>query len=224
MEETTMRIEYLGHACFLLTAADGTRIVTDPYQPGAFDGALDYAPVDLDADGVTVSHGHADHSYVRGVGGDPIVINTVEGGSVGSFTVRGTQTAHDNRGGTERGENIVFVIESDGVRIGHLGDLGHALTIGQVRAIGDVDVLLTPVGGTFTIDATTAAAVADALGARIIVPMHYKTSRIGFDIAPVQEFLSLQPDRVEVLNGAMCDVVRDSLPDRPEVWLLEPSR
>jgi L-ascorbate metabolism protein UlaG (beta-lactamase superfamily) len=220
-----MKIEFLGHACFLLIASDGTRIVTDPYEPGGFDGALGYGPLNVEAEAVTTSHGHADHAFTEGVRGKPTVIDRVLGGKVGSVTVRGTQTAHDERGGAERGENIVFVIETDGLRVAHLGDLGHALTTGQVRAIGDVDVLLTPVGGTFTINARTAAGVANALHAKIIIPMHYKTEKLGFDVAPVREFLDLHPeDRVKAVRGSACEISAHALPATPEIWLLEPSR
>ncbi len=216
-----MKIEFLGQACFVLTTDAGTRIVTDPYAVG---GAIRYAEVGVSADGVTVSHGHSDHANVDGVGGDPTVINTTAGGSVGSVKIRGVRTSHDATGGSERGENIVFIIEADGLRVAHLGDLGHALTVEQTREIGPVDVLLVPVGGLFTIDATTAAAVADALGAAVVIPMHYKTDKLGFDIAPVSEFVELQPDRVKELRSSECEVTKGELPEMPEVWLLEPAR
>ena len=250
-----MKIEYLGHACFLLTAADGTRLVTDPYEAGGFGGAVAYDAVGVEADVVTVSHDHADHCHVESVRGDPQVIRDAAGGSAGAFNVSGTMTAHDATGGSERGRNIVFAIEADGVRrapgplrtsgvcrgqthasvgasspdehgvcVAHLGDLGHALTVDQVKSIGHVDALLTPVGGFYTIDATTAAAVADALGARVIVPMHYKTDKLGFDIAGVQDFLDLQPDRVKRLGSSSCEITAATLPEMPEVWLLDPSR
>jgi len=216
-----MKIEFLGQACFVLTTEDGTRIVTDPYAVG---GGIGYAEVGVSADGVTVSHGHFDHANVEGVGGKPVVIDSVAGGTVGPVKVRGIPTWHDATGGSERGKNIVFLIEADGLRVVHLGDLGHALTADQAEAIGQVDVLLVPVGGFYTIDATTAAAVAEALGAAVIIPMHYKTDKVGFDIAPVSEFVKLQPDRVRELGCSECEVTREALPGMPEVWLLEPAR
>jgi L-ascorbate metabolism protein UlaG (beta-lactamase superfamily) len=219
-----MRIEYLGHACFCVTAGDGTRLVTDPYEAGGFDGAIGYNTVGIEAEGVTVSHEHADHCHVASVKGDPQVIRTTDGGTVGPFNISGTMTAHDTAGGAERGLNIVFVIEADGLRVAHLGDLGHALSIEQVKAIGPVDVLLAPVGGFYTIDATTAAAVADALGAKVIIPMHYKTDKLGFDISGVQDFLEIQPDRVKPLGSSACEVSAEALPEMPEVWLLDPAR
>jgi len=219
-----MKIQLLGHACFLLTANDGTRIVTDPYEPGGFGGAVGYGELGVSAEGVTVSHGHADHACVEAVGGSPTVIDTPAGGEVGTVRMRGVETSHDASGGGERGGNIVFLIEADGLRVAHLGDLGHPLTVDQVREIGPVDVLLVPVGGFYTIDATTAAAVADALGAKVIIPMHYKTEKLGFDIAPVREFIELQPDRCKSLGSSECQVDPSLLPEMPEVWVLDAAR
>ncbi|MFO7899835.1 MAG: MBL fold metallo-hydrolase [Planctomycetota bacterium] len=219
-----MKIEFLGHACFLLTAEDGTRIVTDPYESGGLGGAVGYGPVGVDADAVTVSHGHGDHAHVESVGGDPAVIDAAAGGAVGSVRVRGVETWHDAAGGAQRGANLVFVFEADGLRLAHLGDLGHALVPDQMDALGAVDVALVPVGGFYTIDASTAAAIADALGARVTIPMHYKTEKLGFDIAPVSAFVELQPDRVRELGSSECEITADTLPDRPEVWVLTPAR
>ena len=216
-----MKIQYLGHACFLLTTDDGTRIVTDPYEPGR---GINYDRINVSADGVIVSHDHFDHACVKEVGGDPKVIDYTAREKLGSAKIRGVEPAHDTSGGAERGGNIVFVVEADGVTVAHCGDLGHAPSVEQVEEIGPVDVLLLPVGGTYTVGATTAAAVADALGARIIIPMHYRAEKIDLDIAPVSEFAELQPDRVKELGSSECEVTKATLPQMPEVWVLTPAR
>jgi L-ascorbate metabolism protein UlaG (beta-lactamase superfamily) len=164
-----VRIKWLGHACFLIETADGTRIVTDP-----FNEEVGYPLPAVEAEIVTVSHQHFDHNAVAVVRGRPHV-----------------STFHDAEQGAKRGANVVFVIEADGLRICHLGDLGHLLNEEQLRRIGRVDVLLVPVGGTFTIDAGQAAETVAALRPRIAVPMHYKTDYINFPITGLEDFSRL---------------------------------
>jgi len=114
----------------------------------------------------------------------------------------------------------VFVFEADGLRVCHCGDLGHLLTPQQVAAIGRVDVLLVPVGGTFTLDAAGARKVAAQLEARVAIPMHYKTDKLGFDIAGVEEFLRGQAN-VKRVGAPEVELGTDTLPPAPEVWVLE---
>ena len=216
-----MKIQYLGHACFLLTTSDGTRIVTDPYEPG---GGINYDRIGVSAEGVTVSHDHFDHACVKEVGGDPKVINYPTRDKIGSVKIRGVETAHDTSGGAERGANIAFIVEADGITVVHLGDLGHSPSVEQAEEIGPVDVLMMPVGGTYTIDAATAAAVAEVLGAKITIPMHYRTAKLRLDIDPVSKFTKIEAGRVKELGVSECEVTKDRLPATPEVWVLKPAR
>jgi L-ascorbate metabolism protein UlaG (beta-lactamase superfamily) len=110
--------------------------------------------------------------------------------------VRGVPSFHDESRGKERGRNTIFVFEADGLRVAHLGDLGHALSAEEVKAVGPVDVLLAPVGGHFTIGPEDARRVVERLGAGVVIPMHYKTDVLGFPIRPVEDFLKLM-GRVE---------------------------
>ena len=215
-----MRVEWLGHSAFLLTASDGTRIITDPYVPGSFSGDIKYGPIREAADAVTVSHHHQDHDGSSRLPGKPKVYDAKGSFKAGSVSIVGVETFHDESQGTRRGRNTVFVFEADGLRVCHCGDLGHLLTPQQVAAIGRVDVLLVPVGGTFTLDAAGARKVAAQLAARAAIPMHYKTDKLGFDIAGVEEFLRGQAN-VKRVGRSEVEVKADTLPPAPEVWVLE---
>ena len=217
-----MKVKWLGHAAFELTAADGTSVLTDPYEPGCFEGAVCYAPIAGEYDAVTVSHEHADHNWTKGLAGDPPVLRGAGEHTVGPVRVHGYKTFHDTENGAQRGENTVFAFDDGEVRVVHLGDLGHELDAETARAIGRVDVLLVPVGGTFTIDAGTAHRVAAQLGAKVVVPMHFKTDKLGFDIDGVEPFLAGQ-EHVRRSGSAEFEVLAATLPVEPETVVLEPA-
>jgi len=215
-----MKARWLGHSAFLLSAADNTRIITDPYVAGSYDGALGYGPITETADGVSISHDHPDHGGQDSLPGSPKLVKGTGEHSVGSVSISGFQTWHDASKGSQRGENTVFVYEMDGLRVCHLGDLGHTLDDRTAGGIGQVDVLLVPVGGFYTIDAREATEVARQLGAKVIIPMHYKTAKLGFDIAGVDGFLSGR-ENVKRIGGSEVEITKDNLPAEPEVWVLE---
>lgn len=171
-----MKITWCGHSCFLVETREGSAVL-DPYAPGSVPGVSLPA---LTADAVLCSHGHRDHGYTEGVR---------LSGKPAAFSVKTIPCFHDDKGGSLRGENLIRVIEAEGLRIAHLGDLGHPLSEEQLSALGAPDVLLIPVGGHYTIGPETAAALAKAVGARITVPMHYRGAGFGYDvIGPVEEF------------------------------------
>ncbi len=212
-----MKIKYLAHSSFLITADDGTRIITDPYTAGK---EFKYAPIDEAADIVTVSHDHFDHNNTGGIKGDPQIVR--ESGTVKGITFKAVPTAHDDKGGGERGTNTVMCMVVNGVRIVHLGDLGHFLTDNQVTEIHKVHVLLVPVGGFFTIDAAAATEVAEQVRARVIIPMHYKTDKSELPIAPVDEFLKTK-DNVTMVDGSEVEFTVPTLPAGPQIMVLKPS-
>ena len=212
-----MKIRYLAHSSFLITADDGTRIITDPYTTG---DEFKYAPITETADIVTVSHDHFDHNNVSGIKGNPQVVR--ESGTVKGVTFKAVPTAHDEKGGGERGKNTVMCMVVSGVRIVHLGDLGHFLTDNQVTEIHKVHVLLVPVGGFFTIDAAAAAEVAEQVRARVIIPMHYKTDKAALPIAPVDDFLKAK-DNVTRVDGSEVEFTVPPLPTGPQIMVLKPS-
>ncbi len=166
-----MLLTWHGHSEFLLESAAGYRVLTDP-----FDDHVGYPMRTVQADAVTVSHGHGDHSYTQKVTGGPIIL--AQPGTTRltpDVTVSAVSAFHDDAEGTKRGNTLLTVIEMDGLRIAHLGDLGCPLNAEQKAFLHDIDVLLVPVGGFFTIDAAQAANVVRTVAPRITVPMHYKT-------------------------------------------------
>lgn len=178
-----MLIEWLGHASFRLTLSDGTSVVTDP-----FDGTVGYSKPTRPADVVTVSHDHYDHNAAAAL--NPKTVYKTAGRFPGKVDITGYPSFHDDRRGAKRGANIMFLIEADGARVLHLGDLGHDLSDEEIARFGRVDALLIPVGGIYTIDARQAAALAKRIGARVTVPMHYKTPRLAFELGTDEPFLA----------------------------------
>ncbi|HTY81477.1 MAG TPA: MBL fold metallo-hydrolase [Dehalococcoidales bacterium] len=216
-----MKIKWLAHASFLITSDSGTRILTDPYH--ADGDKLAHAEFKESADIVTVSHGHGDHNNVKAAAGNPLVLNTagaVSGVKDKTIKIKTVQAAHDDAGGSKRGQNIIFCFEIDGVNICHLGDLGHPLTDEQAKAIGKVDVLMIPVGGFFTVEPPIASQVIDQLKPKVILPMHYKTDKISIPIKPPDEFLKgrnnvKRPDTSEI------EIKAGKLPAKPEIIMLK---
>jgi L-ascorbate metabolism protein UlaG (beta-lactamase superfamily) len=192
-----LTLTWFGQSCFLIETAAGTRVVTDPIPKGiGYD-----LPAGLRADAVTISHEHPDHNNLALITGRPRVFRGLTADKKGwtkiddkvkDITIRSVGTYHDDKRGAERGLNAVFVFESGGLRIAHLGDLGHTLDDDELSAIGSVDVVLVPVGGHFTIDAAQATRVIDQLRPRlVIVPMHYRTAASTISqLATVDEFLA----------------------------------
>ena len=214
-----MKIKWNGHASFTITADDGTVLVTDPYDPSGYGGVLKYDPVKDQADGVLVSHDHADHNWVEGLPGSPAVLKGP--GRVKEIEVKGLETFHDESEGSERGPNVVFSFAVDGVNICFLGDLGHRLSQEQAGALGAVDLLMVPVGGTFTVDARGAADVVGALNPKVVIPMHFKTEKCDLPIAGVEDFLEKMGNAKRIGSSEVA-VSAEGLPAAgPEVWVLD---
>ena len=214
-----MKITWLGHSSFLVESKDGTRIVTDPFEAGSYDGAVGYSPINTHADVVTVSHEHADHNAVETVTGGPEIVRDPGERTIKGIPIRGISTFHDESKGQERGRNNIYVMEVDGVKVGHLGDLGHVLSAEDAAALGNVDVVLAPVGGYYTIGPEEAKRTAEALGAKVIIPMHYKTDALGFPVQPVDDFLRLM-EQVERVEGTSLEIRSEDLPEEPKVVVL----
>lgn len=216
-----MRVEWYGQSAFRLT--DGT--VTVAIDPFGDLTALrergrrwDYPPIaGLRADLLLVTHEHLDHNGVEVVGGEPVTLRSPAGrfdSPVGE--VLAVASEHDQAAGTERGTNTLFAFTLGGLRVAHLGDLGQrGLRAEQLAALGRVDLLFAPVGGGPTIDAQQASVIAALLGARFVVPMHYRTARIDF-LDPLDAFLT-RAKRVERLRDPAFEVEDLSAGEAPLV-------
>lgn len=217
-----MIITYHGHSCFKLKGKTGT-VITDPYS------GVGFTMPSLSADIVTISHDHYDHNNAKDVVGTarrkrPFVIEHLGEYEVGGVSVFGTKSFHDGEAGVKAGLNRIYVIVIDGIRVCHLGDLGHELDENLVKEIGDIDVLLLPVGGVYTINAKQAVAVAKALEPSFIVPMHYKTTahnqeKFG-ELQELSEFIKeFGVENVEEIDKLK--VEKERLPEEKELVIIQ---
>jgi L-ascorbate metabolism protein UlaG (beta-lactamase superfamily) len=214
-----MQIEWYGQSAFRLTSS-GTTVAIDPFadMSGLAARGLQFeypAIAGLTAALLLVTHEHADHNGVEVVGGDPVILRSTAGrlpSPIGEVTAIASE--HDESAGTERGPNTIFVFELEDVRVCHFGDFGQGvLRDEQAEAIGQIDLLFVPVGGGPTAGAPQAAAIVDRLSPRWVVPMHYRTPRIGF-LEPADAFLALMTD-VQHLPGSAFDIAQLPVADGP---------
>ncbi|NLB87994.1 MAG: MBL fold metallo-hydrolase [Syntrophomonadaceae bacterium] len=179
-----MKIKWLGHASFIIETL-GKRIITDP-----FDEQVGYPVYADEVDYATISHDHWDHNATHVLKENPHIVDTVDELDFDGLIIKGIDSYHDPEQGKLRGSNIIFKIIAEGINLVHLGDLGQLLDEEQIQAIGQVDILLIPVGGTYTIDAKQALKIVEDLKPKLIIPMHYKTPHLSFELAPVEDFIS----------------------------------
>ena len=209
-----MDISWLGHSCFRIKGSHAI-VITDPYSP-----SLGYSLGKPTARIVTVSHQHEGHSYVQGIGGEPRLITRPGEYEISGVLIIGITTFHDAARGGKSGKNTVYLMEIDDIVVCHLGDLGHVLTIEQVEETGNVDVLLLPVGGVSTINAPMAAEVVRQLEPKVVVPMHYKTSALRWELEPVERFLK-EIGVKQVEPQPKLSLTKSSLPVSTRVFLLD---
>lgn len=212
-----MILTYQGHSQFTLESAAGCRVVFDP-----FDKSVGYPMRKVRADFVIPSHKHGDHHDLSKVEGMTAVVETAGVTRLSPDVEAELLPAyHDDAQGAKRGETFLTSLKMDGLKIVHLGDLGCMLTDRQAAALQNPDILLIPVGGFYTIDATLAAFIAHRLAPRITIPMHYKTSvNADWPIATEEEFLALMhcptPERLPILR-----VTKEDISCLPSVLLME---
>jgi L-ascorbate metabolism protein UlaG (beta-lactamase superfamily) len=214
-----VKIKYLAHAAFLITTQDGKKIITDPYNVGQ---GIKYGAIQESADIVTISHGHSDHNNAKSVQGNPVVIQTAGEQKIKGVEIKGLAVFHDETQGSQRGSNLVFCFKADGIRLCHVGDLGHRLNPKQVSAMGQVDVLLMPVGGFFTLPVKEVVEVIRSIAPKMVIPMHYKTPKSDYPIAPVEEFLQVQK-QVRRLNVSEVELVPGDFKAESEIVVLQPA-
>lgn len=223
-QEAAVSIRYYGHSFFLVTAA-GLRIAIDPF------GEIGYPMPDVEGDVVLITHEHRDHNNAGLVRGARRVLRGLTAGGrdwakiyerIGQALFYSLPSFHDNESGTARGLNSFFVVEAGGLRMAHLGDIGHhPLGEGLLRALGRIDVLMIPVGGEpFTIGAREATVVADQIRPAIVIPMHYRTAARpdwpGTDERPFIE----GKRNVRHLGTHTLVVARDRLPAATQVVVM----
>jgi L-ascorbate metabolism protein UlaG (beta-lactamase superfamily) len=208
-----MEISWLGYSCFRLKGKN-TTVITDPFPP-----TLGYSLGKPSARVVTVSHSHADHSYTKAFDSETKLINRPGEYEVGGVLIIGLATFHDAENGARLGKNNVFAIEVDDVNICHLGDLGHPLSSDQIEELGNVDVLMVPVGGGDTISASQASALVRSLEPKIVIPMHYKTLTLSKQMDGVDKFLK-EMGITESVPQPKLVVSKSSLPLTTQVVVL----
>ena len=185
-----MQIIWYGQSCFQVSSSEGKNnhvsIVVDPFGE---DVGLKL-PRKLEADIVLVTHDHSDHNNIKAVSGQPLVINGPGEYEAKGVFIQGISGFHDNSKGAERGDITIYTIEVEGMRLCHLGDLGQKeLTSDQLEKIGEVDILMVPAGGVYTIDAAEAIKVMAQVEPKITIPMHYQIPKLKIKLGGVDKFL-----------------------------------
>ena len=215
-----MKIKWYGHSAFLVTSDQGVKIITDPYESGAYGGQLSYGKIKDQADVVLTSHDHADHNDSKSLPGSPEIVKGTGAKTAKGISIKGISTYHDPSKGSERGANTIFTFTVDGIKVCHLGDLGHILSEKELAEIGSIDILFIPVGGYFTIDAKEATRVAEQIKPKVLIPMHFKTEKCGFPITPVEDFLKgkSNPKRPK---ASEIPFEKKTLPQQMEIIVLE---
>ena len=203
----------MGHSCFRIKGSSAT-VITDPYSPDS-----GYSLGQPAANIVTVSHSHSGHSYIQGVADQPKLVTRPGEYEISGVLIIGIASFHDSEGGKNRGKNTVYLMEIDEITICHLGDLGHLLSTEQLEEIDNVDILLLPVGGVSTIDATIAAKVVRQLEPKIVIPMHYRTEASRQELEPAERFLK-EMGAGEVTPRPKLVVTKSNLPSSTQIILL----
>jgi L-ascorbate metabolism protein UlaG (beta-lactamase superfamily) len=219
------RLQWLGQSTFVLTSSNGTKILMDPVNNTSGYNITPISGVDV----ITITHEHSDHNNVAMATGSPLILRGLNTNGwvnydqslkgVRIYSIGAYDVFHDNTSGSQRGRDSFFVFEVDGLRIAHLGDLGHTLTPEQINRIGPVDVLMIPVGGFYTIDAAAATIVVDQLKPKIVIPMHYKTTATAntSPLATADAFLAGKT--VQRVNATTITVSKNTLPAQMTVMV-----
>ena len=213
-----MKIKYLGHSCFQIISQKGVSLITDPYTKVGYE-----LPSGLKADVVTTSHAHFDHNFTQAVQ-SKTVVSQVGAYSVRDIQIQGIPSWHDEKMGALRGENVIFKFVVDGITVCHLGDLGEDITEALTRKIGGVDVLLLPVGGTYTINAEQAKALLEGVAPKVVIPMHFKSDG-SLDISDVSMFLQqFSPAMIQKEKNGEVEISKENLPSSLQIVYLERQR
>lgn len=217
-----MNITWHGYSCFRIQEQNRDRdvtLVTDPYAP---EGGKKM-PRGLSADIITISHDHPRHNHVEAVGGNPFIIDSPGEYEIKEMYVSGVATYHDKVEGKEKGKNVIYYINADGLHLLHLGDLNHPLEEKHMEELHEIDVLFVPVGGGGDVlTAKQAAEVVSQIEPRLIIPMHYKTAGFCPKCDPIEAFIKatglIRPEPVAKLKISGKDLPQEEM----RVIILEP--
>lgn len=215
-----MKISYIGHSCFRIKI-DSKVIVIDPYDPKDFG----YDFPQTSADILLLSHDDPETSYIEGVSGYEHLINSPGEYEIAGVFIYGLPTFHDEQEGSERGRNTSYLIEDDSFSILHLGSLGHELSKETIEKVGEVDVLIVPVGGNYVLDAEGATKAISSLEPGIVIPMHYQTkdSQYKKKLADLDEFLEeMGVDKKTPKRDILDLKTQSSVPDETKIVVLKP--
>lgn len=207
-----MIITWWGHSCFKIQdkiGSDGITLVTDP-----FDKSVGLKLPNFEADIITISHDHHDHNNSDALRGKPYIINSAGEYDVKGVLVQGVDSFHDESQGADRGRNLIYRIVMDDINVVHLGDLGHVLDNKQLENLVGTDILIVPVGGTYTLDAKKAVQVVSQIEPRIVIPMHYQLPGLKIEIDPVDNFikeLGVKPTYEDKLKIAKKDLPLENM-------------
>lgn len=217
-----MQISWKGQACFQIVVPKGKqehmKIVVDPYEETI---GLKLSP--LEADILLITHNHVDHNNKKAIKTEPFVISNPGEYEVKGVFVQGIPSFHDNTQGKERGRNTIYVIEVEGIKICHMGDFGQKeLTPEQLTLIGDVDILLLPVGGVYTITGKEAAGIVNQIEPKIVIPMHYLIPKLKAKLEGPEEFLKMMGAKEVVPIEKLVVKVKDLLREETNIVVLTP--
>jgi len=184
-----MQIIWHGQSCFQIVVSRGKNgqaaIVIDPFSE-----EIGLRPPKLEADILLITHDHYDHNNVKAVSGSPFLISGPGEYEIKEVFIQGVPAFHDNSQGKERGQTTIYVIEAEELRVCHLGDIGQKeLTSEQLEKIGEVDILMIPAGGIYTIDSKDALKIMSQIEPKIIIPMHYSLPKLKVKLDDLDKFL-----------------------------------
>ena len=217
-----MHIIWKGQSCFnILTSqkkGEQISIVIDPY-----DGSIGLRVPSLTADILLITHHHCDHNNVKAVKGDPFLVDGPGEYEIKDIFIRGISAFHDAFQGKERGKTAIYTVETEEIRLCHLGDLGQEeLTSDQLDKIGNVDILMIPVGGIYTIDGSQAAKIISQIEPSIIIPMHYKIPKLRLDLEKIDKFLKVMGIKSVEPQDKLVIKKKDLLGEEARIVLLNP--
>ena len=217
-----MKIQWMGQACFCITSQTGLKLITDPYK-SPLDSKFLYDPINESADIVTVSHNHGDHNYVSAVLGNPVIVSNSGITNVEGIEFKGIPTYHDRAKGAQRGPNNIFVFQMDGIRLAHLGDLGHPLSTEQMKELKGTDILFAPTGGGPTLDLQEVIDLWEKLKPRLVIPMHFATPKCTFLKYKAEDLIRLRP-HAKMVGASEFSVTMQDLPVSTQIFILDPLR